>query len=161
MLFRSNLSSGGKFVTVAELQWQPSSELNVSGYRLYDPSGTLICTTNNSTSNYGCGGTRAWCSAPTACIDFSPPSTTAANLTYTVAPLYYDASNALQQGPAASMTLVGQTTYTYAFAPTTGNTGSNCAGGSGSTLQDMLSPYTPGADTSKSVTSIKIGRAHV
>jgi|GEM_PF-2338547 len=145
--FDSNFPAGGKLITVAEFNWQANPELNVSGYRLYDPSGTLICTTNNSTSNYNCGATRAWCWTATTCVDLSPPSTTSPSLTYKVAPLYYDASNTLQQGPATSMTLTGTPLYT--FSPTTADTGTNCSVGRGGAMQDMVSGAVAGTDTTQ------------
>jgi Tfp pilus assembly protein PilV len=106
--FNSNLTSGGSTQTAAEFQWSPNPELNVVGYRVYNPSGTLICQTSLTTSYSSCGG-NAWCLTPTACIDLNPPSTSASNLTYTVKALYYDANNNLQEGTATNVALTSGT----------------------------------------------------
>src|SRR5947209_3555260 len=144
--FNTNLFSSGSPTTAAEIQWQPNSELNVTGYRVYNPSGTLICTTTNSWSNSSCG-TNAWCMTATACIDLAPPSPTSSNLNYQVAATYRDGQGNTQQGPATTVTLTGGDVGSFSFAPSAQNNGTNC---SGTTQKDMLSPYTPGSDTLQS-----------
>jgi Tfp pilus assembly protein PilV len=95
--------------TVAELQWTANSELNVVGYRVYNPNNVAICQTSTSsfTSNCSTNGGNAWCSSPTACIDLSPPSN--GSNKYTVKALYYDANNTLQEGTGTTVTLSGGT----------------------------------------------------
>jgi Tfp pilus assembly protein PilV len=94
--------------TVAEFQWNANPENNIVGYRIYSPSGTKICETNLNTSYQSCGS-NAWCLDTRHCIDLSPPSTSASNLTYTVKALYYDANNNLQEGTGQSVTLASGT----------------------------------------------------
>lgn len=145
---------------VVELQWQANSEKNVTGYRIYNPSGTLICTTTqgggSATSNQYCGPSGstndAWCSTPAACIDLNPPAATASNLTYQVAALYTDSSGATQEGPRASATMAGTSSDKFTFSPTTGNTGTNCSGAT--TLMDMLGSYSAGSTDSTASGSI-------
>jgi hypothetical protein len=118
---------------VAELQWQANSERNVIGYRVYNPSGKEVCPGSPSTL-----------SLQVSCIDFNPPAPTAANLTYSVVALYRNSSGVVTEGPATKFTLVGSTSNKYTFAPSNGNTGTNC---SQFTKKDMLLSYTPGSDT--------------
>ncbi len=84
---------------VAELQWQANTERNVIGYRVYAPNGEalskLVCPTNEPTT----------LSVALSCIDFSPPSPNAANLTYRLAALYRNPKSEVKEGPAASFTL--------------------------------------------------------
>jgi Tfp pilus assembly protein PilV len=107
--FNTNLRVSGTATTVAELQWNTNPELNVVGYRIYSPSGAMICQTN-TTSSYGSScGANAYCTSLTACIDLTqPPATTSPNppgRTYSVRALYYDANNNLQEGSASNVTL--------------------------------------------------------
>ena len=90
----NTVNSGGVATAVAELQWHANSELNVIGYRVYNPSGALACPSSTATL-----------SLVTSCIDFAPPAYNAANLTYSVYALYRDAAGAVQQGTAASYTI--------------------------------------------------------
>jgi Tfp pilus assembly protein PilV len=106
--FNSNFMVSGQPTTVADIQWNPNSELNVIGYRVYSPSGTMICQTSTTSFSSNCGA-NAWCSGPTACVDLNPPSTNASNLTYSVRALYYDSNNNLQAGTATSVTLASGT----------------------------------------------------
>ncbi len=144
--FNANLYSGGSKTAnpVAELWWQPNTERNVAGYRIYNPSGTLICTTTNATSYTSCGS-NAWCTTPSACIDLSPPLPTASNLTYQVAATYYDANGVLQEGPRTSVTLNGISGDIFTLANSTQNNGSTC---SGTGSKDMLGTYTGGSTDS-------------
>jgi Tfp pilus assembly protein PilV len=107
--FNPNLMVGSN--PSAELQWRANSQLNVVGYRIYNPSGTRICQTTTTTSYANCGlnGASVWCSSPTACIDLTAPATSSTNLTYKVVALYYDANNNLQESPGTSMQLAGGT----------------------------------------------------
>src|SRR5205085_4656934 len=98
--FNSNLP--GQSGTVAEVQWTANSELNVVGYRVYNPSSQKICETSTTSFSSTCGA-NAWCSGPTACVDLNPVSTSASK--YTVKALYYDANNTLQEGTATQVTL--------------------------------------------------------
>ena len=106
--FNGNLMVGGTSTTAGDFEWNANPELNVVGYRIYNPSNTLICQTSTPAFSPNCGSS-AWCSSPTACVDLNPPSTSASNLTYKVKALYYDANNNLQEGTAASVTLASGT----------------------------------------------------
>jgi hypothetical protein len=127
------VSSEATKTQVAELQWQANTERNVIGYRVYNPSGKEVCPGSPSTL-----------SLELSCIDFSPPETTASNLTYSVVALYRNAGGSVVEGPATKFTLIGSTANKYTLAPSTGNTGTNCKE---FTKKDMLLSYTPGTDT--------------
>ncbi len=144
--YNANLMVSGHATTVAEMDWQQNAETNVNGYRIYNPSGTLICQTTTATSYTSCG-TSAWCTTPSSCIDLNPPSPTAANLTYQVAATYLDGNGVTQEGPRTSFTMTGTPSNKYTLAASTGNTGSNCSGGT--VLQDMLGSYTAGSDSTQ------------
>jgi hypothetical protein len=105
--FNSNLMASGSATPAAEIQWNPNSELNVIGYQVKSPSGST-CTTSTTSFSPNCG-TNWWCSSPEACVDLNPPSTSAANLSYSVQALYYDASNTLRAGTATSVALTSGT----------------------------------------------------
>jgi type II secretory pathway pseudopilin PulG len=66
---------------VVELEWQPNTERNVIGYRVYNPSKELVCPSSLETV-----------SRQTSCIDFlsgaKATKITDANLTYSVMALY-------------------------------------------------------------------------
>jgi prepilin-type N-terminal cleavage/methylation domain-containing protein len=89
---------------VVELQWHANAERNVIGYRVYNPSGTLVCPK-----------TLTELSLAVTCTDFNPPGSTQPNLTYKIAALYHQAeapkneklSENVSEGPAASFTVVG------------------------------------------------------
>jgi type II secretory pathway pseudopilin PulG len=78
---------------VVELQWQPNTERNVIGYRVYN-RGTRVCPQEAATL-----------SLEAACIDFNAPKPTgsAAELTYSVVALYRPA-----EGEALSKTVVSE-----------------------------------------------------
>lgn len=73
--------SGGKSTRIVELEWQSNSELNILGYRVYRPL-------QPSGRELACPSSSAALSLTTTCSDFSPPGTTATNLTYEVVALY-------------------------------------------------------------------------
>jgi type II secretory pathway pseudopilin PulG len=89
---------------VVELQWQPNTERNVIGYRVYDPEKELVCPKEEATL-----------SLESSCIDFlsSPksPKIANANLTYSVVALYRPAvgetlsNTSVSQGPAGTFPL--------------------------------------------------------
>ncbi|HEX4188678.1 MAG TPA: hypothetical protein VHY83_12340 [Solirubrobacteraceae bacterium] len=88
---------------VVELEWQGNTERNVVGYRVYNPSGELVCPSSSETL-----------SRQTSCIDFltaaHAPKVTDANLTYTAVALYRPAEGetvgkAIAQGVVASKAL--------------------------------------------------------
>lgn len=81
---------------VAELEWKANTERNVIGYRVFNPSGQLVCPENEATL-----------STVLSCVDFHPPSPASANLTYSAVALYRNASGTIAQGPAAKLTVVG------------------------------------------------------
>jgi prepilin-type N-terminal cleavage/methylation domain-containing protein len=115
----------GSNTPVVELQWYANSERNVEGYRVYNPSGQLVCETARIID--------------TKCIDFSPPAQTASNLTYTVRALFRDVNDNLQQGPPAPFTLQTSLLQRFGFRATTANTLTKCGGAS--TRRDMVSGY--------------------
>lgn len=78
---------------VVELQWQPNTERNVIGYRVYAPGGVKpVCPEKEATL-----------SLEASCIDFNPPEPSATNLTYSVVALYRPA-----EGEALSQTVIAQ-----------------------------------------------------
>jgi prepilin-type N-terminal cleavage/methylation domain-containing protein len=87
---------------VAELQWQPNTERNVIGYRVFNPSGTLVCPESAATL-----------SLQPSCVDLlqsGSPTPASANLTYSVVALYRKAEGEglsvnISQGPAGTFTL--------------------------------------------------------
>jgi type II secretory pathway pseudopilin PulG len=88
---------------VVELEWQGNTERNVVGYRVYNPSGELVCPSSLETL-----------SRQTSCIDFltaaKAPKLSDANLTYTAVALYRPAegetvSKNIAQGAVASKAL--------------------------------------------------------
>jgi type II secretory pathway pseudopilin PulG len=88
---------------VAEIQWHANAERNVIGYRVYNPSKQLVCPESTATF-----------SLALSCIDFNPPSPTAANLKYTVVALYRqnvpgkeELSPTVSESPAGTFTLAG------------------------------------------------------
>jgi hypothetical protein len=95
---------GGVKKQVVELQWQPNSERNVIGYRVYNPGGERVCPSEEATL-----------SLQTSCIDFlttkgSPEGPSASNLTYSVVALYRAhegeaLSGKVSQAPAGTFTL--------------------------------------------------------
>jgi Tfp pilus assembly protein PilV len=101
----NTVNVGGTPKKVSELQWKANSERNVIGYRVYNPAKELVCPTSMATL-----------SLAVSCIDFSPPSPTAANLKYEVVALYRKAvekageeklSEEISESPAGSFTLTG------------------------------------------------------
>jgi hypothetical protein len=87
---------------VVELKWQANAERNVLGYRVYNPAKELVCPETSATL-----------SLALSCIDFNPPSPSAANLTYTVVALYRKAegetlSNEISESPATTFTVAGE-----------------------------------------------------
>ena len=139
-----NSELGGKAsAAVVELDWQRNTERNVTGYRIYNPSGTLICTTAYASTYPAACSASVWCATATQCIDLSPPSPTASNLTYQIAATYFDNNGNVQQGQLTSITLIGTPITTFTLAPTTLNISSNC---SGSPAYDLRTTYTLASD---------------
>jgi prepilin-type N-terminal cleavage/methylation domain-containing protein len=85
---------------VVELQWQPDSERNVIGYRVFNQAGTEVCP-----------GSPATLSLQPSCIDFGA-SGSPSSLTYSVVALYRQAalperiklSEVISPGPAGTFT---------------------------------------------------------
>lgn len=103
-----NAALPGAASTAAEFTWSANSELNVVGYEIDNPSGQTVCQ-NSTTTTYPATCGTGWCSSLTACIDLSPPSVSASNLTYHIYALYYDVNNVLQKGTGKSVTLASGT----------------------------------------------------
>lgn len=107
--FNPNFMVSGTAKTVADFQWTPNPELNVVGYRVYDPSGAAICQTSTTAFSSNCGA-NAWCFSPTVCTDLNGSKWVSSNNpTYTVRALYYDANKTLQEGNAQAVTLASGT----------------------------------------------------
>jgi hypothetical protein len=141
----NDVNRDGSSTPVVELRWFANSERNVEGYRVYNPSGQLVCETARIID--------------TECIDFNPPAQSASNLTYTVRALFRDVNDNLQQGPAAPFTLQTSLLQRFGFRATTANTLTKC-GGVASTRKDMVSGYAgvllgalagPGVSTGSSI----------
>jgi type II secretory pathway pseudopilin PulG len=100
----NTVNVSGTPTRVAELEWQPNPERNVIGYRVYSPSGRLVCPESSATLS------------PTVeCIDFKSPEPTAseAERTYKIVALYREPegeflSKNVSEGPSASFTLTGE-----------------------------------------------------
>jgi Tfp pilus assembly protein PilV len=97
----NTINVSGTPAPVAELEWQPNSERNVIGYRVYNRN-KLICANESA-------------SASTSCIDKGPParSASAEERSYKISALYRKAegevlSNTISEGPAASFTITGE-----------------------------------------------------
>lgn len=93
----NDIYSSGVKQRVVELQWTASSERNVIGYRVYNPSKHLVCPSSEATL-----------SVATSCIDFSPPLPSVSSLSYSVFALYRDAKGAVQQGTEATIAVGGE-----------------------------------------------------
>ena len=97
----------GSLVDVIELAWEPNSERNVIGYRVYNSSGALVCPGDMQALEL-----KVWC------IDFA-----AAGGTYSVAALYRNASGAVAEGPRSTVSVTtSSASRTYYFKQTTANT---------------------------------------
>ena len=101
----------GTLENVMELAWEPNSERNVIGYRVYN-SGSLICPASAQSLDMS-----------VSCIDFADTGGT-----YSVVALYRDAGGTVREGPASTVS-TSFFTRTYYFKQTTGNTsdGTTCA----------------------------------
>lgn len=80
----------GVATKVVELQWKANTERNVIGYRVYNPLKQLACPSSLTTL-----------SLTASCIVFPPP--TPSEGAYTVAALYRNAKNEVNEGPATSL----------------------------------------------------------
>lgn len=97
----NELYAAGAKEKVVELQWQPNTERNVIGYRVYNRLKRV------------CPEGAATLSLEAACIDFSPPKPTdsSSELTYSVVALYRPAEGealsktVVSEGPAGTRTL--------------------------------------------------------
>jgi prepilin-type N-terminal cleavage/methylation domain-containing protein len=92
----NEVSVSGVLHRVAEIEWQANTERNVIGYQVTNPSGQRVCPESEGVL-----------STALSCIDFHPPSPSAANLTYSVSALYRNASGAVTLGPPGKITLSG------------------------------------------------------
>lgn len=72
---------GNKKQQVVELEWKANTERNVIGYRVYDPSGELVCPESAATL-----------SLSLSCIDFKTSSLLSSSLTFTAYALYREYS---------------------------------------------------------------------
>jgi type II secretory pathway pseudopilin PulG len=98
----------GAPTTVVELEWLPSDERHVVGYRTYRPDMTVACEDDPQSSQ-----------RELSCVDLSP-----LDGTYRVAALYFDAAGVLREGPRASFAVSESTPYF--FRNNTNNTGDAC-----------------------------------
>lgn len=89
--------SNGADVLVVEARWLANKEKSVTGYKVYRPDGSAVCTLTADQQ--------------TACIDFSPPPMTATDRTYKVVALYRDpAGTPLESAPGTDQATVTDTT---------------------------------------------------
>lgn len=141
---------------VVELAWDANPEGSVTGYQVYNPSGTSVC-----------GGQT---SLAITCLDPSPP-TTGSGLAYTVKTWYRDGAGTLQSAtttksvtpptPATTVPTV------YGYVNSTGNVSNpiSCASGQGvgsgsvSPKRDLVSnfPTTGGTDSTAAPSPVGCG----
>src|SRR5579859_7038133 len=143
--------------TAAEFQWNANPELNVIGYQITNPSGVVICQTS-TTASYPASCSKntgnAWCSAVNACVDLSPPSVTASNLTYQIAALYNNASNVPTAGTATSVALASGVPTSPAAPPSVTVTPQP----DGSAILTWTTPTDEGSNSSATVSFYRIYR---
>jgi hypothetical protein len=96
----NTINVGGKATKVVELQWKANTERNVLGYRVFDPSSSLVCPESLTIL-----------SVALTCIDgvgaTSPPSPTASNLTFAASAIYRNAKGEIKEGPPGTVAIVG------------------------------------------------------
>jgi hypothetical protein len=106
--------NNGSLVPAVELEWTPNKELNVVGYRVYRPSGSLACP-----------GSLTAIDDQTSCVDIAPQTGT-----YRVVAIYKDGNNVLQEGASATIALSTTFRRTFAMMATTPqNISTNCPSG--------------------------------
>jgi len=86
---RNEVLDGGVTVDAAELDWLPSPERNVIGYRVYRPDNSRVCP-----------GTTTEIRVETWCVDTNPQAGV-----YGVVALYRDASNVLRESAKANVNI--------------------------------------------------------
>ena len=86
---------GGTPTVVNEIEWVPNPELNVLGYRVYQPDGALVCPTT-TTAIY----------PSISCVDTTP-----AFGTYQIAATFKDINGVLQEGPRTSVAITRTTSF--------------------------------------------------
>jgi type II secretory pathway pseudopilin PulG len=86
---------------VVELEWKANTERNVIGYRVYDPSKALVCPASVAE------GGLTLLSVSLSCVDMTPPSPGASNLTFAASAVYRNYKGELAEGPAGTLAIVG------------------------------------------------------
>jgi len=96
----NTVNVGGEPKKVVELGWEANKERNVIGYRVFDPSNTLVCPESETLL-----------SVKLSCIDgvgsVAPPDPAASNLKFTAVALYRNAKGEVKEGPTGAFTVEG------------------------------------------------------
>lgn len=126
----NGIRSNGADVQVVEIRWLANKEKSVTGYKVYRPDGSAVCTVAANEE--------------TACIDSTPPPMTATDRTYKVVALYRDPSGTPLESVAGTAVAADQSytstaTQVLGFKNTRDNQGGNCPG---TTTRDMVAGYT-------------------
>ena len=128
---RNEIRDAGTYVNAAELDWLPSEDRNVIGFRVYRPDNSLACPTNTTTIR-----TETWC------VDTSPQTGV-----YGVVALYKDTAGAIKESARATVTIQAPI-KTYYFTNTTntaqGVNTANC--GNANWLKDLDDTAVVGAE---------------
>lgn len=122
---RNEVLSGGATVDAAELDWLPSEERNVIGYRVYRPDNSRVCP-----------GTTTEIRVETWCVDTTPQAGV-----YGVVALYRDAANVLRESAKATVNIQQalRTFYLTGNAQTPPLSQTNC--GSADLLRSLTENY--------------------
>jgi hypothetical protein len=91
----NTVNVSGTPTKVVELEWGANTERNVIGYRVYNPTPSLVCPENLTIT-----------SVVLSCIDFSPSSWGTAQ-TYSAAALYRNSKGELKEGEKGTLKLEG------------------------------------------------------
>ena len=128
---QNNVRINGTMTLVNELEWLPNPELNVLGYRVYRPSGELVCPASSTEVH-----------APVSCVDTNPVLGA-----YEVAATFKDANGVLQEGPRTSATVAqGSATASWFLSDaTTPAAGASCP--AGAAVNYTMSPSFAGIAT--------------
>ena len=126
---RNDVLDNGSVVSVAELDWLPSEERNVVGYRVYRPDNSLACPTSAATIR-----TDTWC------VDVAPQAGT-----YGVVSLYRDGNNVLQESARGTVAIQAASKIYYFSSSAGTGTQANC--GNANWWRQLDDTFTPGAES--------------
>ena len=109
---RNEVLHNGNLVDAAELDWLPSEERNVIGYRVYRPDNSPVCPNTEAR-------TDTWC------VDVAPQAGT-----YGVTAIYKNASGAVQESARSTVTIVpAMRTFYMKNSTAATSTAGNCGTG--------------------------------